>query len=404
MKQSKLIIGITFILIMLVVATELNKPAPINWKQSFSKTDEIPYGNIILFGSLTDLFPSQTITSIYQPIYNQMETPVTDKPTNYIFVNKSLAIDSLDKLALLKFVAEGNYAFIATEQLSQYLTDTLQIKMNYQWDLNWTAVPESTKVKGDALNFEHKDLRKEEDYQYKKYMTNRYFSEFDTTTTIVLSKNHANVPTFLQTDFGQGKFLLHANPLVFTNYNMVTDTNNATYISKALSHLPIGTVYWDEYYKVGRNEKLQTPLRYFLSNTALLWGVYTFLITLLLFVFFEAKRKQRIIPIIRPLANTTLDFTKTVGLLYFQHKDHKDLAEKKIIYFLDKIRKHFFIRYEPKDNEFHQRLAQKTGVPKADITNLFRLIQSIQQAKQIDESSLLALNQQIENFWKAQKI
>lgn len=46
------------------------------------------------------------------------------------------------------------------------------------------------------------------------------------------------------------------------------------------------------------------------------------------YTVFESKRRQKFIPIIPPLHNSSLDFTETVGLLYFNKSDHSNLAEK----------------------------------------------------------------------------
>ena len=54
-------------------------------------------------------------------------------------------------------------------------------------------------------------------------------------------------------------------------------------------------------------------------------------------MIFNAKRRQRVVPIINPLPNTTLDFTKTIGNLYYQEGNHQNIVDKKIIYFLEKI-------------------------------------------------------------------
>ena len=62
------------------------------------------------------------------------------------------------------------------------------------------------------------------------------------------------------------------------------------------------------------------------------------LLSIILFIFFNAKRRQRIIPIIEPLVNSTVDFTKTIGNLYFQQNNNADLINKKIIKPLEKIK------------------------------------------------------------------
>ena len=48
----------------------------------------------------------------------------------------------------------------------------------------------------------------------------------------------------------------------------------------------------------------------------------------LLFIIFHAKRKQRIVPVIEPLQNSSAEFVKTIGNLYLQEGNFKDMANK----------------------------------------------------------------------------
>ena len=49
----------------------------------------------------------------------------------------------------------------------------------------------------------------------------------------------------------------------------------------------------------------------------------------LLFIFFEAKRRQRIIPILQAIAQYYAAFTRTVAGLYRQGNDHTLMAKRK---------------------------------------------------------------------------
>jgi hypothetical protein len=211
-----------------------------------------------------------------------------------------------------------------------------------------------------------------------------------------LGKSSKGEPNFVRVPFGKGNFYLNTMPLAYTNYNMLY-RQNASYISSTLSYLPVQSTYWDEYYKINRGES-QTPLRYVISQPPLKWALYLTLLALVLFMVFEAKRKQRIIPIVKPLANTTLEFTETVGRLYFQYKDHKNIADKKITYFLDYLRTHYYVKTTEFNEELYSKLSDKTGADKEEISKLFRLIQDIRSRKSISEEELLSLNAQIEDF------
>ena len=74
------------------------------------------------------------------------------------------------------------------------------------------------------------------------------------------------------------------------------------------------------------------------------------------------------------LKNTTVDFTKTIGNLYYQEGNHHTIIEKKIIYFLEHIRKEYIIDTYTLDDAFIEKIHLKTGKPVADIQKTVSLI------------------------------
>lgn len=397
MKENRKLNFLVLILILTLILLEVLRPKPIDWNTTFSKEDKIPYGNFILYDLLPTIFPEQGIETSYQPIYNQLQdSTLNSEKQNYLFINWNFDLDELDEEALLEFVMEGNNVFIATHFLSEQLADTLNLKVNRLGSFDFFGDEKSPDT--IAFNFVHPDLKSDSAYFLKKYIADDYFEEFDTLHTTILGVNGHDEANFIRTTFGEGSFYLHSNPIAFTNYNMVNN-NNAEYVEKALSYLPVLPTYWDEYYNVGRQE-LQTPLRYLLSNDALRWALYISLIGLLLFILFEAKRKQRIIPVIQPVSNTSLEFTKTVGLLYYEHGDHKNLAEKKITYFLDFLRTRYFIRSIEYDTAFYEKIASKSGVDLLTVKLLFQKIITIRTKSDVLQEDLLEINQAMDNFYE----
>jgi hypothetical protein len=76
------------------------------------------------------------------------------------------------------------------------------------------------------------------------------------------------------------------------------------------------------------------------------------------------------VPIIKPLQNSSIDFTKTIGNLYFQEGEHGNLIDKKISYFLDKIRSQYLLETAIIDDDFIKKLHQKSGKNLVEIQNI----------------------------------
>jgi hypothetical protein len=142
----------------------------------------------------------------------------------------------------------------------------------------------------------------------------------------------------------------------------------------------------------------QTPLRFILVTEPLRWAYYISIVSLLVFILFEIKRKQRIIPIVKPLSNTTLEFVGTVGNLYYQSKDHKNIAEKRISFLAEQLRSKHGFNFHHINEYSISTLAKKTGNSEQAVRELLRSIGMIQSQATISEEELNDLNRKIEKF------
>jgi hypothetical protein len=168
-----------------------------------------------------------------------------------------------------------------------------------------------------------------------------------------------------------------------------------------LSYIPanVSKLYWDEFYKTGRGGPT-TPLRVFLMNEYLRWALRLALIGMVIYVLFQIKRKQRIIPVIEPLKNTSLDFIKTVASVYFNERNNNSIAAQKINYFLEFIRHRFHIATHFLDEDFKQQLGRKSGLDQDTVNDLVSLMINVSAQAQVSDNVLLSLNNKIDNFYK----
>ena len=385
-RPNKYIVSLV-VLFAIAVVVQLTAPPPISWQDSFTREDRIPFGAYILYELLPELFPAAEVKVASVPAYNMLgDTLYSD--ASYVVINSSFAADDLDAEELLTFADDGNTVFIAAADITGPLADSLGFETYQGMDLFEDTV---------GINLANPALHARSPYFYKKHLIRSYFTLFDTLRSTVLGTNTLGEVNFIRVPHGEGVFYLSTVPHAFSNYNLV-DERNAPYAFDALSYLPSkGTLIWDEYYKDGRRE-IRTPLRYILSQEALRWAYYLVMAGVLLFIIFMGRRRQRIIPEIKPLPNTTLEFAETVGQLYYQHGDHKNIAEKKITYFLEYVRSRFGVNTNERDGGFYHAISARSGVDVDAVKSTFGYIDSILQRERIDEESLVALNRAIERF------
>jgi hypothetical protein len=104
-----------------------------------------------------------------------------------------------------------------------------------------------------------------------------------------------------------------------------------------------------------------------------------------------------------PLRNTTVEFVETVGNLYYQQKDYKNIAEKKISYFLDFVRNKYFIKTGTFDEETIRKISYKSSLSIGKLKAIFREIEKIKQSPKITEENLININYQLEKFYERTK-
>mgnify|MGYP006282803761 FL=1 len=114
-----------------------------------------------------------------------------------------------------------------------------------------------------------------------------------------------------------------------------------------------------------------------------------------IYIFFEGKRKQKAIKIVKPYANKTYEFTNTIAEMYYNKNDHLSIATKKIEHFLDHVRDFYRIPTRELNEEFVKQLSSKSGKETKIVRNLLKQIEVIENAKSITKEQLIQLEKLI---------
>lgn len=376
------------------VLVEYFRPKPIDWTPTYANRDAIPYGTKATYELLPSLFGNQPVRTVRVPVYNHLRETLLPPRSSFVFVNESFEVDENDLTHLLSYVARGNHAFIAAQRFPAALEDTLGIHARYEMQ----PVPDSAR-----FNFTNPRLRRARPFAYQPGWAHSFFtpdtlSRSPLSRATVLGVNKRGEANFVRIPFGKGAFLLHASPVTLTNFYVLRPAT-AAYAYRAFSYLPVAPVFWDEYQKQGRVGD-QSLFRFMLSHPSLRWAYYLILATVALYVLGQSRRRQRVIPVVEPSRNTSLEFVETVGQLYFQQGNHRDLAEKKIAHWLAFIRQRFHLATTTFDEEFRQHLTAKSGVSRPDVDALLARVEVLRTSTGLSEAHLLDLNRRIEAFYQ----
>jgi hypothetical protein len=371
---------------VIYMVAQYNKPRPVNWSPTLYYNDKIPFGTYIFYHQLNWLFPGSKVIKTNASIYNTVHDS-TAMAGNYIIIAKTVNINKYDFGELVKYMKAGNSVFISCFKFNGFLADTLKLSPGFEQSNGNTR-----------LSFTSNQLKQSNYFTFNTSLSNLYFNSFDTSRATVISKNNYGHSIYISFKFGKGTLYLCADPWILTNYSLLNN-RRADYAAKALSYLPeTQNVYWDEFQN-GDIADDESPMRVFFSHPSLQWAYYLSLFGMIIFVLFEIKRRQRIIPVIEPLKNSTVDFVNVVGQVYYEKRNNANIAHKKILYLLEHLRGQYQLKTNKLDSEFVEKLRAKLGIDAPFVNELVNYIQFIGVQAYVSDRELIELNKLIENFY-----
>ena len=392
-KKIKIYLSIFALLIIGLIYIEMVKPKPLNWFPSYVSKHKTPYGTYVLYKELKALFPNTKVDNIKTAPYIYLKD--NTRTGTYVFIDGQLNFGDEELDALLNFIKRGNDVFISTHGIN---IDTLNLKTKHIFSTEIDEIPFFKLINRNLSNKE---------FGFDRSFKNTVFSKIDTASTIVLGKtgyytaeNEERIVegiNFIKQPYGKGNLYLHTFPEAFTNYYILKSSNHQ-HTASILSYLDESKpILWDTYYKTGKST-ISSPMHYLLNSKSLKWAYYMALIGLLFFIIFEGKRKQRHIPVIKPLKNQTLAFTRTISNMYYEKSKHKNIAEHKISYLLEYIRTKLHVPTVRINDNFYNYVASRSGLPKENIIALFAYIDQVHLKNEITQEELIELNKRIEEF------
>ncbi|HXS36799.1 MAG TPA: DUF4350 domain-containing protein, partial [Flavipsychrobacter sp.] len=393
------------------------------WNVTLNKEDKKPYGTYLAYQSLKYYFPNAKVDAVsrwfrYTDIDNSMKYNY-DGASLLVMVGLDFYISNKEWWQILQFANEGNEVVLFCSRLDEKVEDNLRCYKHL-------ADIEEAKLNpfnDGRLNINLLQIKNAiKSYGYEGRSLRGYFemdSAKDNGRRMVLyenpgmvDSNNVSVSTspdtlgyagenidLIRYKVGDGHITIHAAPLVLSNYFLLQQ-GNIDYLGHIWQTLPKGIshIYWNEYYKRTANGSDFSVLWRYASTE---WALIIAIITLLIYIIFEGKRRQRIVPVIKPLENSSVTFVETVGRLYYNKGNHNNLAEKMIQHFLEWVRNHYYLNTNHLNETFTQQLTIKSGMPENTVKYLVEMIHEIRIGNGLtDETYLYELYNTIEQFYK----
>jgi len=345
MNKNFKIYAIIFIIVMVILALlEVNKKEMTDWRKNFDVNEKSPFGLFVFNQEIKDLFKNNLKKTGESPFdyYNENKK----SPHNILVIQNDIDVPSWKKI--LNEISKGSNAMLIVSRMPKDISDSIGF-----YD--------------SELSFEEQNVLKLTDKKYQndfikldKFPSGRGFTYIKPNVEVLgktVEAKNDDQANFIKVKFGKGIIYVHSEPLFLTNYYLLKP-GNVKYAQDVFSYLDNKETIW---FVEQHTKESRFFMRFILSKPALKYAWWVFLGSLVLFIFFNAKRKQRIVPIVEPLRNTSADFVKSIGNLYLQEGDFHDMMAKKAQYFLNKVRLDLLIDTQHLDEEFAKKLQLKTG-------------------------------------------
>lgn len=345
MNKTFKLYGLIFIIIMVIlVLLELNKTEVTDWRKNFEVSEKTPFGLFVFSKEVNQLLNKKVKKTDLSP-YDFYKTQ-TLKPHNILIIQSEIDSESWNKI--LQQIEQGSDALIISSSFNEKIADSLGFSpstVSYE-DSNLLLLTDE-KFSQDSLKID-------------KLPSGKGFELILENQEILGKEDHdSKMADFIKVNHGKGHLYLHAEPLIVTNYYLLKPANQK-YIQNVFSYLDDRETVWFSRDN-GVVAQSSSPLRFILAQPALRNAWWLLIGGLLLFIIFNAKRKQRIVPIIEPLKNKSVEFVKSIGNLYLQEGDFHDMMAKKAHYFLHRVRMDLLIDTQNLDEKFIHLLYLKTG-------------------------------------------
>ncbi|MHC1777897.1 MAG: DUF4350 domain-containing protein [Lentimicrobium sp.] len=387
MRKYRMYIFMILIISMFWMLLEWLRPVKFNWEPSLINTDKNPYGTYIFFSETKEILGEDRIRVSRLPVFIQLKDLAMDS-YNYLFIAQEVTLSDNDLEKLLEFVERGNQVLIASENISENILDSLGIRCEGNFEV-FSRSDTNYRFCNPAIG--------KKVFSVPSMNHNSIVLTDSTKKISGLIEDMEKRMVMVKIWMGEGFVIVTTLPLMFSNWSVLQkETGDVPF--RALSYFPAEKLFvWDEYLKQGRLGN-SSPIRVILAERSLRWAYFLTLGGFLLILVFETRRRRSMVPVAEPLKNTSLDFVRVIAMLHFEQLNYSDIANKRILFLLERIRIHFNLSTHNTSYNFSELLSQKSGYSIQETENLIKHIHAVQGAKKISREELIQLNNSIESF------
>ncbi len=329
------------------------------------------------------------------------------KNSMVFFIGNNAYHDTATVVFLKKYLNNGNSIFIASSNIPGNLIhnlwdkDSLLMQRSYYDSVVQTKF---VKTPSKTYNFHYQFGKFKQQVPWTYIIPKEKDYVYQTAPFKELSHLDSARCNFIRLRYGKGAVYYFSTPILLTNYYLDSKQGYdfATQLFAETGNPE--TIYWDSfshfYYFDNYSQKAKNPIEFIIENKELRWAWYVAIVGLVLFIIFRLKRRQAPIPYIKPINNTSIEYAKAVGILYYKNASHKDLAENMMKLFSHFIKNRYSITIKDKNSPEIKILSVQSGIKASAIDEIYQQHFKIKFNPESEASETISLHNALDNFYK----
>lgn len=391
-NQNIVVIAASILLICVIsfLIFEIKKVPDVSWKQDYKYESEDPYGGWIFKESIIQTYGEDNVFD-----YSELDSLPTD--SNYLYINfgPSIIVTKEKQEELDQFLDKKNDLLFIANELNTY-QDTFShfYITNYHDSITLITFNDTDSSSFNFLFYKNKISAPTKSF----HSSVTEYDLLDSTHTLIGTAQDSSF-VFFSKDYKRGHIFYHLNPYNFSNIASKQEDYLA-HFNMVFSHFDADKIILDS---PKESDVLQSeysdssPIQYILSQKSLAWAYYLTVLSLLIFIFFRGKRKQRIIPISKVNKNTSLEYVDTVSLLFKSQKQNRKLVEHLENIFYHKVKTKYFI--DKSHSDFINLFSYKSKIKRNEVDHIIDVFKNAKDGYEFTDDQLHRLHKNLETIY-----